>query len=354
MQDGPWNQTQNRGSRVFERSLRIGSTAATQVMRRGSAALNHANVMREIGNPLDLKVNEIRRVSQSSFRDSSEFDGRDTKNFRVLGRKPSMYPKDEKIITNRADDDPNDYTIQRLAAHDDIDHMTKAQRWIYMTTPLWAALSLVSYWGYFALRIRFTIDAQNQANAIFWMAWVFIAVEIGVAIPMVMHRTWSMLMLRGRRRPKLRLLGNSVPSVDVLVTCCGEDDSLVLDTAMAACNVDYPSDRFRVLVLDDGASAGLKEMVESRQKHSFDNMYYISRPKFPGVPHHFKAGNLNYALKETQNMPGGAANFVAALDADMIPEKSWLRALLPHMLQDPNCSMACPPQVRYSYIFTVK
>jgi len=341
-----------------ERSLRRGSTAAVEVMRRGSAAavgaLSHVNVLREVGNPLELKVNEVRRVSQASFPDPFNFDGRNSKTYEVLGRRPSLFPKDADLVKRRSDDDPNDYSIQRIAAHDDIDHMNKVQRWIYMTTPFWAALSLLSYWGYFALRIRFTIDAQHQANEIFWMAWVFIAVEIGVAIPMVMHRTWSMMMMRGRRRPKLRLIGNSVPSVDVLVTCCGEEDSLVLDTAMAACNVDYPSDRFRVLILDDGASAGLKELVESRQRHSFENMYYLSRPKFPGVPHHFKAGNLNYALKETENMPGGAANFVAALDADMIPEKSWLRALLPHMLQDLNCSMACPPQVSYSNTSTTQ
>ena len=336
--------------------FRRGSHAAMGAIKRGSVvaadALAYANVLREIGNPLDLKVNEIKGVS--TLPDPFNFDGRDAKSYRVLGRRPSLYPTDDESIKKRSEDDPTNYSIKRLAKHDDIDLMTPAQRWIYMTTPLWAALSLISYWGYFALRIRFTIDAQNHANEIFWMAWVFIGVEIGVAIPMVMHRTWSMLMMRGRRRPKLRLIGNSVPSVDVLVTCCGEEDGLVLDTAMAACNVDYPSDRFRVLILDDGASAGLKEMVESRQRHSFENMYYVSRPKFPGVPHHFKAGNLNYALSETQKMPGGAANFVAALDADMIPEKDWLRALLPHMLQDLNCSMACPPQVSQCHILLIK
>ena len=342
---------QNRGSRIFGHIVhRRGSSLTAETLRRGSAitsaALGYANIIKEIGNPLGLEVNETKSISAASFPDPFNFDGRDSKSYRVLGRRPSLFPKDDKTIKNRAENDPNNYTIQRLAAHDDIDHMKPIQRWIYMTTPFWAALSLISYWAYFALRIRFTIDAQKQAHMIFWMAWIFIAVEIGVSIPMVMHRTWSMLVLKGRRRPKLRLLGNSVPSVDVLVTCCGEEDSLILNTAMAACNVDYPSDRFRVLILDDGASAGLKEMVESRSKHCFENMYYLSRPKFPGVPHHFKAGNLNYALGETQKMPGGAANFVAALDADMIPEKDWLRALLPHMLQDLNCSMACPPQVR--------
>lgn len=162
---------------------------------------------------------------------------------------------------------------------------------------------------------------------------------------MILHRSWSILVWRGRRRPKLRLIGPSVPSVDVVITCCGEDDDLVMDTAKAACNVDYPIDRFRVMILDDGASAGLKAKVEDSLHHGWPNMHYFSRPKYPGVPHHFKAGNLNYALEQTKKLPGGAANFVACLDADMIPERDWLRALLPHMLQDEKCCMACPPQV---------
>jgi len=50
-------------------------------------------------------------------------------------------------------------------------------------------------------------------------------------------------------------------------------------------------------------------------------------------------------MEYTAILPGGPANFIGALDADMIPMRDWLRALLPHMLQDPKCSMVCPPQV---------
>jgi cellulose synthase/poly-beta-1,6-N-acetylglucosamine synthase-like glycosyltransferase len=46
------------------------------------------------------------------------------------------------------------------------------------------------------------------------------------------------------------------------------------------------------------------------------------------------------------SMPGGAGQFMAALDADMIPEQEWLRAVMPHMLIDDKMALACPPQVR--------
>jgi len=126
-----------------------------------------------------------------------------------------------------------------------------------------------------------------------------------------------MFALKKRRRPKLRLIGNDVPTVDVFVTCCGEDDDLVLDTVRAACAQDYPQDKFRVIVLDDGKSAGLERAVRD-VADTYPNLYYKSRPKFPGVPHHFKAGNLNYGLDEVHTMPGGAGQFMAALDADMV------------------------------------
>jgi hypothetical protein len=322
--------------------------AARDYMRRGSAVieggLHHVEIGGEMGNPFGLRVNETTRISSNAFTSwPDKFDGRLPAE-QLLRRRPSEIKKDHISIITRADDDPDDFVIQRVAAYDDIDHMSRWKVWVYRTAPLWVLLSLVFYWLYFALRVRFTLAAQASTHQIFVLAWIFITVESCVAIPMVLHRSWSVLVLRGRRRPKLRLIGNSVPSVDVIITCCKEDDDLIMDTARAACNVDYPSDRFRVMILDDGASATLKALVESGT-HGFSNMHYLSRPKYPGVPHHFKAGNLNYALAQTTKMSGGAANFIACLDADMIPERDWLRALLPHMLQDTKCCMACPPQV---------
>ena len=74
-----------------------------------------------------------------------------------------------------------------------------------------------------------------------------------------------------------------MPTVDVLVTCCGEDDDLILNTARAACNIDYPKDRFRVIVLDDGKSASLFRTLAALHEQ-FPNLFYRSRDKKPGVP----------------------------------------------------------------------
>ncbi|KJZ71228.1 hypothetical protein HIM_09371 [Hirsutella minnesotensis 3608] len=230
---------------------------------------------------------------------------------------------------------------------DDADIWRGWKRHLFRLVPVITLLNTGLYLFYLVYRILCIIWAQQAFEATYAAAWVFIAVEVAVAIPSLMHNSWTMWSMKKRNRQKLRLKGYDVPTVDVFITCCGEDDDLVLDTVRAACDVDYPYDRFRVIVLDDGRSAGLEASV-GRLNITFPNLYYMAREKIPGKPHHFKAGNLNYGLEQTHLLPGGAGQFMAALDADMIPERDWLRAVLPHLVADPKMALACPPQLFYN------
>jgi cellulose synthase/poly-beta-1,6-N-acetylglucosamine synthase-like glycosyltransferase len=118
----------------------------------------------------------------------------------------------------------------------------------------------------------------------------------------------------------------------------------VLDTTRAACGVKYPLDRFRVVVLDDGSDPDLQKAVESLSV-DYPNLYYHARIKVKGVPHHAKAGNLIGGTDFVTRLEGGAGEFIAALDADMIPEEDWLNAIIPHFISHPRLALACPPQV---------
>jgi cellulose synthase/poly-beta-1,6-N-acetylglucosamine synthase-like glycosyltransferase len=106
--------------------------------------------------------------------------------------------------------------------------------------------------------------------------------------------------------------------VDVFITCCKEDVDVILDTVRASCSVDYPKDRFRVVVLDDGQDQELKKAVEDLQSVQFSNLYYHARVKTK--PHHAKAGNLIGGTDYVTKLEGGAGEYIAALDADMMPE----------------------------------
>lgn len=145
------------------------------------------------------------------------------------------------------------------------------------------------------------------------------------------------------RHPRICLLGDSVPSVDVFVTVCDEKLDVIRDTVMGALNIDYPAERFRVIVTDDGASTKLWAWVNELMA-DHPNLYYHARAQKGG----WKAGNLNCAIKYTEGLPGGPAQCVAGLDADMIPMRRWLRSVTAHLMRNSKMGMVCPTQVRAS------
>ncbi len=53
---------------------------------------------------------------------------------------------------------------------------------------------------------------------------------------------------------------------------------------------------------------------------------YIARPKPVGVPHHAKAGNLNYAIFSGETF----GDFIVTLDADHIPKPQIIKRVLPY------------------------
>lgn len=162
-------------------------------------------------------------------------------------------------------------------------------------------------------------------------------------VPAMFHQFWQCVALKLRNRPKLRIISDFTPTVDVFITCCNEENDLILDTVRAAVAVSWPISRFRVIILDDGASRSLQSGIENLSK-TFPNLYYTAREKVPSAPHHFKAGNLNHGLQFTEGLKEGPGEFCAALDADMIPERDWLRAVVAHLVVDPDMALACPPQ----------
>lgn len=214
-------------------------------------------------------------------------------------------------------------SIARLHDRDDVEIWGGWKRWLFRFIPLLAFGNASLYLLYLSFRIFCVVSSQRARDVVMPGAWVFLGVEVAVAVPSQMHNFWTMWAIKKRNRPKLRLLGEEVPSIDVFVTCCGEDDEVVLDTIRGVCDLDYPRHRFRVIVLDDGHSANLEaSILKLFAMHS--NVFYKAREKIPGVPHHFKAGNLNYGLEQVDLLPGGAGEFMAALDADMVSHNHFM------------------------------
>jgi cellulose synthase/poly-beta-1,6-N-acetylglucosamine synthase-like glycosyltransferase len=146
-------------------------------------------------------------------------------------------------------------------------------------------------------------------------------------------------------RKKLRLCSSeNLPRVDVLVTCCGEPVEIILDTVRAACVLDYPASRFRVRLLDDGASLDLRDEI-TKLSLKWSHLTYHTRGKQSGQSF-AKAGNLNYALfsLQTEDPP----EFCTVVDADSILMPEFLRATLPHLLKAPEAALLTTRQYFYN------
>ena len=150
-------------------------------------------------------------------------------------------------------------------------------------------------------------------------------------------------------RTPLRLHQDKVPTVDVFLPCCGESPDVIRNTIKACATSDYPPDRFRIYVLDDGNSTQIeslvKEIRECPSKPLPVEIFYAARQR---KTQWLKAANLNFGLELARRSAGGPGEFVAVLDIDMIPEPTWLRALVPHMLQDDRLGLVSSPQRFYN------
>jgi len=156
-------------------------------------------------------------------------------------------------------------------------------------------------------------------------------------------------LLPPSRRPQLGLLdittrsNEECPTVDVFIPCCKEPTDVPIESVKAALALDYPQDRFKVFVLDDGADDELRAFCQALQvETAAGKLEYIRRIKVKGVPNHFKCGNMNNGLKHSN------AEYVVMMDADMILQSSFLRRTLPHIVDAPDVAFVQVPQSFYN------
>ena len=122
-----------------------------------------------------------------------------------------------------------------------------------------------------------------------------------------------------------------VPTVDVLICTYNEPLELLKKTIVASKNLNYPKDKFKVYVCDDGKRNELKELCK------LYDVNYITRNDNKGA----KAGNINNAI----NIISG--DLFAVLDADMIPKKEFLNRTVGYF-SNKNTAFVQTPQVYYN------
>lgn len=117
------------------------------------------------------------------------------------------------------------------------------------------------------------------------------------------------------------------PSVDIFIPSYNEPLSVVRPTVIAALALDWPRDKLKVYILDDGRRDEFREFADS-----VGVTHVIRSNNF-----HAKAGNINAALPNTHG------ELIAIFDCDHIPTRSFLQMSVGWFLADKKLAMVQTP-----------
>tara|TARA_R100000365_G_C2747796_1_gene78095 strand:+ start:891 stop:5222 length:4332 start_codon:yes stop_codon:yes gene_type:complete len=135
-------------------------------------------------------------------------------------------------------------------------------------------------------------------------------------------------------RPVVEMKGDPSewPTVDVYIPTYNESLDIVRNTVFAAMDMDYPADRYRVFILDDGRREEFREFAREA------NCGYLTRTDNK----HAKAGNLNAAMKKTDG------DLIVVFDCDHVPTRAFLQLTIGWFQRDPKLALLQTPHHFYS------
>ena len=122
------------------------------------------------------------------------------------------------------------------------------------------------------------------------------------------------------------------PTVDVYVPTYNESLDVVRDTVLAAQCIDYPRDKMKIYILDDGKRSEFAMFAADV------GVGYITR----NDNSHAKAGNLNHAMKLTNG------ELICVFDCDHVATRIFLQATVGGFLKDPKLALVQTPHFFYS------
>ncbi|MCW2460432.1 UNVERIFIED_ORG: hypothetical protein M2154_002740 [Enterobacter sp. JUb101] len=117
------------------------------------------------------------------------------------------------------------------------------------------------------------------------------------------------------------------PTVDIFVPTYNEDLSVVKNTIYASLGIDWPKDKLKIWLLDDGGREEFRHFAQSV------GVEYIART----THEHAKAGNINNALKYA------TGEFVSIFDCDHVPTRSFLQMTMGWFLKEKQLAMMQTP-----------
>lgn len=191
------------------------------------------------------------------------------------------------------------------------------------------SLSLVLTFRYLYWRFTETLNFETVLDACF--GYTLLSAELYGFLCLILGYVQTAWPLE-RKSVVITTPMSEWPSVDVLIPTYNESLDVVKLTVLAALTLDWPADKLRVYLLDDGRREDFKQFAQD------SGAIYLTRDNNL----HAKAGNLNAALAKTNG------DFVAIFDCDHIATRSFLQITMGSFLKDPKLAMVQTPHYFFS------
>ncbi len=148
------------------------------------------------------------------------------------------------------------------------------------------------------------------------------------------------------RKPPPALRDEDLPTVDIFIPTYNEDPELLAMTVVGAVGLDYPKDRFKVFILDDGGTdqkCNQENAAKAREaKNRRAQLKALAAELGAGYytrarNEHAKAGNMNNAFGQTEG------EIIVVFDADHVPMREFLRETVGYFREDPRLFLCQTP-----------
>ena len=190
-------------------------------------------------------------------------------------------------------------------------------------------MSLLMSTRYMYFRLTQTLHFNSEIEAILGMG-LFLA-EVYIWVMLLLNYLQTVWPLKREIVP----LPDDMslwPTVAVYIPTYNEPLEVVRDTVLAAQCIDYPRDKIKIYLLDDGSRREFAVFAQDV------GVGYITRTEH----NHAKAGNLNHAMKITQG------ELICVFDCDHVATRIFLQATVGGFLKDPMLALVQTPHYFYS------
>lgn len=178
---------------------------------------------------------------------------------------------------------------------------------------------------------RCTSTLHPASPAEFFFSALLLAAEIYAFIVTVLGY-FQVCWVLNRKPYPLPADRSTWPTVDIFIPTYNESLEVIKPTVFAALNLDWPTDKLKVHLLDDGSRDAFREFAESV------GVRYIKREEH----NHAKAGNINHALGLTKG------DFIVIFDCDHVPSCDFLTSTVGWLVKDDKIALVQTPHHFYS------